>query len=72
MVSSSKMARSCATSAVVQDAMWSLDGLLSRLIDERAGRGARPSGDGGSRPMQQLLGLNFAEGMVEQDRYGQL
>lgn len=67
MVSSSKIARICAASAVVQDGMCSLDTLLPELANESAGRGARPSGDGGSRPMQQLEDLTL-EGILLQNR----
>jgi len=68
MVSSSKIARICAASAVVQDRMCSLDILLPELTDERAGRGARPSGDGGSPPIQQLEGFILVEGILKRAR----
>jgi len=67
MVSSSKIARSCATSDVVNDGMCSLETLLPELTDELASRGARPSGDGGCRPMQQLEDLTL-EGISKRDR----
>jgi hypothetical protein len=65
MVSSSKRARICDVSAVDQDGMCSLDTLPPEFTDESAGRGAKPSGDGGSRPIQQLEALILAGGILE-------
>jgi hypothetical protein len=68
IASSSKIARICAASAVVQDGICSLDALFPELTGERAGRGARPSGDGGSRPMQQFETLILVGDILKRDR----
>ena len=68
-VLSSKIAGSCVILDFVPDGLLSFDTFFSSLFGELAGRGARPSGEGGSPPMQQLVDFCLTdEGILNHDR----
>lgn len=60
------MAWSSLTSALVHERPWSMGmSLLVSLLEcVTAGRGARPSGDGGSRAVQQFADALGVEGIL--------